>query len=263
MGMKHPSLAYLFRYVFARQMLEGLPPGRFLEIGVGRGEFFKELAHRGFEGTCLDLNPLVIQHHLNKNAPEIRQIQFVCADFNSRRDRFDLLVAFEVLEHYLDDLECLQQWHSLLKDEGHLILSVPAHMNLWTGNDTRAGHARRYERKELEQKMVQCGFEVELLWSYGFPVLNWSYRFSSLFKREQPPLKLSEVRTTGAGLEPVSGSGRPMEEEKTRRSGNFQFGSLVDFFFQEAFWRPFWPSQRKALLKDNGVGYLLRCRKLR
>jgi SAM-dependent methyltransferase len=263
MGMKHPSLAYLFRYVFARQMLEGLPPGRFLEIGVGRGEFFKELARRGFGGTCLDLNPLIIQNHLSKKTPDLGQIQFVCADFTSCQDRYDLLVAFEVLEHYLDDLACLQQWHSLLKDEGHLILSVPAHMNLWTGNDTRAGHARRYERKELEQKMVQCGFETEFFWAYGYPVLNWSYRFSSFFKREQPSLKSSEGKTTGVNLESVSGSRRTMEEEKTRRSGNFHFGSLVEFFFQEVFWCPFWSSQRKGLLKDDGVGYLLRCRKLK
>src|SRR5262245_18646037 len=114
-------------------------------------------------------------------------VEFQAQSFFSLAERFDLLVAFEVLEHYADDADCLRKWVELLQPQGMLIFSVPAHMRQWTRNDELAGHARRYERSELLEKLGACGLTVERLWCYGFPVLNLTYPLSSVLPRRSVP----------------------------------------------------------------------------
>jgi SAM-dependent methyltransferase len=88
--------------------------------------------------------------------------------------RFDNMLAFEVLEHIEDDLGALRQWASWLKPGGRLLLSVPAHMCLWTPRDEWAGHVRRYEREALVAVLREAGFEIEAFECYGFPLTNLS-----------------------------------------------------------------------------------------
>jgi 2-polyprenyl-3-methyl-5-hydroxy-6-metoxy-1,4-benzoquinol methylase len=257
MGLKHPSLAYLFRFVLARRMIDDLPGGRFLEVGVGRGRFYLELARQGFWGKCLDLNPGLIQMHQQQPSPAIEGIQFLNINFEQIPDRFDLIVAFEVLEHYLDDLSCLKEWRLRLEPEGRLIFSVPAHMRQWTINDDLAGHVRRYEKEVLLEKIKAAELEVETLWCYGYPILNWTYRFSSSLKKAGPARRCIDrecsKEQTRDGLHMFSA-------EKTAASGNFAFGSRLESLFQEFLWRPFLTWQQRSLAQDWGVGYLVRCR---
>ncbi len=257
MGLKHPSLAYLFRFVLARRLLDGLPGGRFLEVGVGRGRFFLELARRGFQGECLDLNPALIQMHQQQKPPTVEGIHFLNSNFEMIRECFDLIVAFEVLEHYLDDLGCLKEWRLRLMPQGRLIFSVPAHMRQWTINDDLAGHARRYEKEVLLEKIKAANLKVESIWCYGYPILNWTYRFSSLCK------KTGWSQTSFEGDQSAAlNEGRTcmLSMERTAQSGNFAFGNWLEILFQESIWRPFLAWQERSLLLDQGVGYLVRCR---
>ncbi|MGH2362888.1 MAG: class I SAM-dependent methyltransferase, partial [bacterium] len=157
----NPTLAYLYRRFLANRFLQEVPPGRFLEIGVGRGRFFEDLLGRGFRGLCLDLNRELIAQHAKLGGLKSGDIEFKAQNFFAIEERFDLIVAFEVLEHYEQDLDCLRKWLELLQPGGTLIFSVPAHMRQWTKNDTRAGHARRYEKKELLEKLETCGLQTE------------------------------------------------------------------------------------------------------
>jgi SAM-dependent methyltransferase len=63
--------------------------------------------------------------------------------------QFDLVCAFDVIEHVEDDLRVFGEMSRVLKDDGVLIFSVPLHQNLWTEFDDRVGHARRYDPSEL------------------------------------------------------------------------------------------------------------------
>ena len=110
-----------------------------------------------------------------EEASGLREIEFRAQNFFELNERFDLIVAFEVLEHYEQDLDCLRKWLELLQPGGTLIFSVPAHMRQWTKNDTRAGHARRYEKKELLEKLEACGFRCR-----AFLVLRLSSSESDL-----------------------------------------------------------------------------------
>jgi 2-polyprenyl-3-methyl-5-hydroxy-6-metoxy-1,4-benzoquinol methylase len=258
MELKHPSLAYLFRFVLARRLLNGLSGGHFLEVGVGRGRFYLELASRGFRGTCLDLNPSVIQLH-RQQSPTVEGIHFLNSNFETIQESFDLIIAFEVLEHYLDDLGCLKKWQLRLKPGGRLIFSVPAHMRQWTVNDDLAGHVRRYEKAGLLETIKAANLKVESLWCYGYPILNLTYRYSLLFKKSGRRQANFDGNHSTALTE---GSTCMLSMERTAQSGNFVFGNWLERFFLESIWRPFLVWQRRSLLQDRGVGYLVRCRAL-
>ena len=245
----NPTLAYLYRRFLANRLLQGVSPGRFLEIGVGRGRFFEDLIDRGFHGLCLDLNAELIAEHQRGEAVRSQAVEFRVQNFFAIEERFDLIVAFEVLEHYEQDLDCLRKWLELLQPTGTLIFSVPAHMSQWTGNDTRAGHARRYEKNELREKLKACGFQVEHFWCYGFPVLNLTYPLSVGLSR--PATVEPQVRDNG--------DARMTDFQKTARSGNRLFPGFSGWLFCEPLWFPWLQLQRLFLDSDLGTGYLVKC----
>jgi len=53
---------------------------------------------------------------------------------------YDLVGAFEVLEHARNDEETLGEWMKYLKQNGLFIMSVPARMKFWSRADSAAGH---------------------------------------------------------------------------------------------------------------------------
>lgn len=254
----NPTLAYLYRRWLMRRLLQPVVSGRFLEIGVGSGNIYEDLVGRGCRGLCLDLNPRLIREHRQRSGHPAGVVEFRTQDFFQVEGPFDLVLAFEVLEHYLDDRQCLDRWRELLAPDGTLLFSVPAHRRRWTSNDTRAGHARRYEKAELIRKLARSGLEVEALCCYGFPVLNWTYPLSSLLFPE--PVETGGA--TGCESSPSSSTGGSMKDfGRTSGSGGRRFARLAKWLLKEWLWRPFLLMQRPFLSGDMGTGYMVKCRK--
>ena len=72
--------------------------------------------------------------------------------------QFDVLVAFDVIEHILEDELVLQNFHSAIKPGGGCLITVPQHMWLWSPVDEAACHQRRYSAVELHTKAEAAGF---------------------------------------------------------------------------------------------------------
>jgi SAM-dependent methyltransferase len=79
--------------------------------------------------------------------------------------RFDLVTALDVLEHVGDDLGTLSRIGSFLRPGGEVILTVPAHRWLWTGEDEISKHLRRYQGRRLLALATQSSMQVRF-WSY-------------------------------------------------------------------------------------------------
>lgn len=82
------------------------------------------------------------------------------------RNEFDLIGAFDVLEHIDDDRAALAQSYQACQSGGGLILTVPQHRWLWSSTDDYAHHKRRYTRAELVEKVTRAGFAVEYVGSF-------------------------------------------------------------------------------------------------
>jgi len=74
---------------------------------------------------------------------------------------FDLVTAFDVVEHMDDDLAGLREMRRVLRPGGRVLIFVPAFMFLWGLQDDVSHHRRRYRMSELRRVLEQAGFEVE------------------------------------------------------------------------------------------------------
>ena len=68
-----------------------------------------------------------------------------------------------------------QNMNKIIKPRGYLLLGVPYQMRYWTVHDKIWGHYRRYEEKELREKLESTGFEVQKVRHYGYPLAKWFY----------------------------------------------------------------------------------------
>ena len=264
----NPTLAYLYRRWLARRFVKDIPPGRFLEIGVGSGHFYEDLLKHGFHGIALDLNSDLIAEHQASALLSTDRMVFRSLDFFLIREQFDLVVAFEVLEHYEQDLVCLARWKELLNPGGTLIFSVPAHMKQWTENDSRAGHARRYEKVELFEKLSKVGLTVHEVWCYGFPLLNLTYPYSSRFRLSGEGTRFKEKDLCNwiseTSLLSSAGSEKTFDSlmtnyNSTYQSGTRRFSVFARLLLSEGIWWPFLQLQRFWLNKDRGIGFIVKC----
>ncbi|HEX6046167.1 MAG TPA: class I SAM-dependent methyltransferase [Pyrinomonadaceae bacterium] len=74
---------------------------------------------------------------------------------------FDLVTAFDVVEHMDDDLAGLTEMRRVLRPGGRVLLFVPTFMFLWGLQDEVSNHRRRYRLPELRRVLEEAGFEVE------------------------------------------------------------------------------------------------------
>lgn len=87
---------------------------------------------------------------------------------------FETIVCSNVLEHVEDDREVLKKFCHLLPIGGKLIILVPALRVLYNTLDRELGHFRRYDRKELAQKLSGSGFRICYLKYFNlFGILGW------------------------------------------------------------------------------------------
>lgn len=77
------------------------------------------------------------------------------------RDHFDVIGAFDVLEHIDDDQSVLTEMFDAVKRKtGGIIITVPQHDSLWSVVDDFSCHFRRYSARELRAKAETSGFRI-------------------------------------------------------------------------------------------------------
>ena len=74
---------------------------------------------------------------------------------------FQVVCAFEVLEHIPDDEATLAEIARVLRPGGALFVSVPVNPRLYTGFDAACGHVRRYDADDLQAKLARVGLHIE------------------------------------------------------------------------------------------------------
>ena len=76
------------------------------------------------------------------------------------REEFDVVAAFDVIEHIVEDELVLQNFHRAIKPGGGCLITVPQHPWLWSPVDEEACHQRRYTASELHTKVRAAGFRI-------------------------------------------------------------------------------------------------------
>jgi SAM-dependent methyltransferase len=85
------------------------------------------------------------------------------------RDEFDVIGAFDVIEHIEEDEQVLREMFAACRAGGGVLVTVPQHPWLWSYRDEFARHRRRYARQELLRKIAAAGFAR--VWTTSFVTL--------------------------------------------------------------------------------------------
>jgi SAM-dependent methyltransferase len=169
-----------------RQVVSDLAPGyRVLEVGCGTGNVLRVLTHICQRGTVIGMDLFGEGLAYARQRVDCALIQ---GDINTPPFAacFDLIGLFDVLEHLPDDVQVLRNLGGLLRQGGKLLLTVPAHMSLWSYFDVAAHHCRRYAPGELRETMYRAGYRVEYLTQYMgsiFPFVWLGRRVAALTNR--------------------------------------------------------------------------------
>ena len=116
-----------------------------------------------------------------------------------RDGAFEVVAAFDVVEHCADEALALSELVRVLAPGGRLLLSVPAYQWAWSDHDVRAGHHRRYTRPRLVAAVERAGLRVERS-TYAFAAVFPIFAAERLVRR----LRRAVGRPAVAGLTPVS-----------------------------------------------------------
>jgi SAM-dependent methyltransferase len=157
------------RFDAIRDALDQVRPRTILEVGAGEGALGAWLAERyEYTGFEPDAASFATARARLRRVGRGRLLQTSLDELGGQR--FDLVCAFEVLEHLADDSGALGQWREHVAPGGHLLLSVPAHSKRFGASDASVGHLRRYDREPLLEVLGTSGLEVDWLRSWGFPL---------------------------------------------------------------------------------------------
>lgn len=177
-----------------------------VEVGCGQGGMAYRLASR-FSYRGYEPDP---QSHRVSAARVGDRGQVTQSNLPSAPDRqFDLLVAFEVIEHVEDDAGALASWAAWVRPGGHILLSTPANPRRFGPWDRAVGHYRRYTRDQLGSLLSQAGFQDLDIGIYGFPLGYVLEAVRNRLAGRHPETSKGEA-TAGSGraLQPWAWQGR-------------------------------------------------------
>ena len=167
---------------------EGESRKRLLDCGSGEGHLVAEAARRGYGSVGMD----IAEAALARARAAHPGIHFVVHSVEERPwpvdlDTFDVVVAFEVIEHLMTPRELVLGACDVLKPGGHLALTTPYHgliKNLALAAvaydshyDVDGPHIRFFSDKALKKMLTEGGFQVEKIVHLGRVVGLWQNSF--------------------------------------------------------------------------------------
>jgi SAM-dependent methyltransferase len=158
------------RWSTVRPIVERLKPATILELGCGGGAFGARLA--GMTPAYIAAEPDEVSFELARSRIEPAGGTVINGDHTQlpAGARYDLVCAFEVLEHIEDDHAALAGWAPLVKPGGHLMLSTPAGPDRMGSWDEAVGHYRRYSAEQMTRLLTEVGCVDVQVRLYGWPV---------------------------------------------------------------------------------------------
>ena len=199
----------------------------FLEVGCGTGFVLS-----GISTACPHLKLAgseISSAALSYAAKRVQGAEFFQMDARSIPfvEEFDVIGAFDVLEHIEEDEKVLGQLYRSIRSGGGLLITVPQHEFLWSRMDVHACHVRRYSARDLVAKVRVAGFEIMRVSSFVsllFPLMLASrLRQRNEGDSYDPLAELRVGATTNALLEKVM----DIERLLIQRGLNFPIGGSL------------------------------------
>lgn len=183
------SFWYVHRNTVIVRIMRKYPPsGPVFDVGGGNGFVTAGIRDAGFQAVLVEPGWDGVRNALRRGLRPV--VRATLDDAGFAESAFPAAGLFDVVEHVEDDAAFLTRVHDLLKPGSRLYLTVPALSWLWSVEDTRAGHFRRYSIEGITGLLETCGFTIEYS-TYFFGFLVWP-----LFLRRSIPSRLGLRKET-------------------------------------------------------------------
>ncbi|MEW5742798.1 MAG: class I SAM-dependent methyltransferase [Myxococcota bacterium] len=181
----------ILREVLRRQLLPR--SGRsILDVGCGTGGMFPLLSEFGaVEGA--EASPDA-RERAQRRFPKVKVSPCRLPD-GLPEGKWDVITAFDVIEHLDDPIDSLRAMRSRLVFDGQVVVTVPAFNFLWSRHDEANHHRRRYGRLELVSHLAAAGLRVTWV-SYFNSLLFPAVAGARLWQRLVPPKDSGESDLT-------------------------------------------------------------------
>ncbi|SCL34501.1 Methyltransferase domain-containing protein [Micromonospora nigra] len=185
------------RSILARELRRLGAPGRALDIGAAGGGNSRVLRDHGWRAVAADLNETAVTIARERG---LDAVHADARDLPWEDGTFDLVTAFEVLEHIKEDDVAAAEIHRVLRPGGVALVTVPADMRLWSAHDEAVHHVRRYDRAGLTRVVAGSGLVVDRVWSWNVllrPLIAAYRRRSTGSDIDDPPPALVNAALRG------------------------------------------------------------------
>jgi SAM-dependent methyltransferase len=181
---------------------------RLLEVGCGTGIVLGAIQRRfpELELVGADLSRQALGIAGTRAVADLVQLDARELTFD---EEFDVVCAFDVLEHVDADEEVLRRLARAVGSGAGLLVTVPQYRWLWSPADDYGRHRRRYTKGQIEDKIARAGFT---------PVRSTAWVCTLL-----PVVALSRLRDRRAGEQ-----FDPCRELRTSSAVNRAFELLLD-----------------------------------
>jgi SAM-dependent methyltransferase len=147
---------------------------------------------------------------------------------------FDVIAAFDVIEHCEPEATALAEVHRVLAPGGRFLMSVPAYQWAWTHFDDHNHHHRRYTRQRATSALKRAGFEIlraTHVFGSTFPMFAADRLLTRVKERGRPAASLGpDGVPTLPEVSPAAEKvlmGLARLDQKVLRSVDLPFGSSV------------------------------------
>ena len=153
--------------------------GTVVDLGCGSGLGIRHYADRVQEVYAVDFNADLLtqidRHITGKPIATIR------ADLINEWDKLsdiaaDAVLMMDLVEHFEDDVQLLNNAAGILKPKGHIVFKVPAQSSLYGEMDRASGHFRRYDLADIKKLAHKAGLQVRAIHTMN-PLGGFTYRF--------------------------------------------------------------------------------------
>ena len=151
------------RHLLAKAIAD-LKPGRALDVGAAGGGNTRVLRDHGWQAVALEYGEEGAGVARGRGLATLRSD---ATRLPLAEDSLDLVMAFDLLEHIVDDDAAVAEVQRVLKPGGTYLVAVPADPRLWSSHDEAVDHVRRYTRAGLLGLLERGGFDV-------LDVMSWN-----------------------------------------------------------------------------------------
>lgn len=117
-----------------------------LDAGCGGGRSLEDLIRFG-EVTGLEPSGVSLDVARERDVGRVVEGSILAMPFGD--GEFALATSLDVIEHVDDDVGAFRELRRVVRDDGWLLVTVPAYPRLWSSHDVANHHFRRYTRATL------------------------------------------------------------------------------------------------------------------